>query len=235
NSTASGTGSTALGENSTASGLGTTALGQFSTASGAISTALGESSTASGERSTALGRSSTASGERSTALGYFSRATFSNSTAIGANSATTRDDQMVFGTATNTYTAPGITSGASRAAQTGPREIVTSDASGNLATDTPAGLGLATTTDTMMLRQDIDRNAEGVAMAMAMSGIPSILPVDATYGISANYGTFGGENAMAIGGAVTLTESLFFSGGGAIGMGGNGTSGGGRAGFTFIR
>ncbi|MEO8493925.1 MAG: hypothetical protein ABI614_02565 [Planctomycetota bacterium] len=149
---------------------------------------------------------------------------------------------MVCGTATNTYTAPGITSAASKATQTGPLEIVTSDADGNLASQTSAGLGLATTADTMMLQQGIDRNSQGidrntsgVAMAMAMSGIPNTLPADATYGISANWGTFGGENAMAIGGAVTVTDSVFFSGGGAFGPGNNGANGGSRAGFTFIR
>ena len=41
---------------------------------------------------------------------------------------------MAFGTAANSYTMPGITSLASRAAQSGPVEIVTSDANGNLAT-----------------------------------------------------------------------------------------------------
>src|SRR5437763_13503202 len=54
---------------------------------------------------------------------------------------------MAFGTASNTYVAPGITSTASKAAQSGPLEIVTSDASGHLATNTAAGLGLASLTD----------------------------------------------------------------------------------------
>ena len=44
---------------------------------------------------------------------------------------------MVFGTASNTYTAPGITSSASKAAQSGPTQIVTADAGGNLATTDP--------------------------------------------------------------------------------------------------
>jgi autotransporter adhesin len=42
---------------------------------------------------------------------------------------------------------PGITSAASAAAQTGPRQIVTSDSGGNLATATPAGLGLVSSAD----------------------------------------------------------------------------------------
>ena len=50
----------------------------------------------------------------------------------------------MFGTALSTYTMPGITSAASAAAQTGPTQIVTADAGGNLATTSVAGLGLAT-------------------------------------------------------------------------------------------
>jgi autotransporter adhesin len=40
---------------------------------------------------------------------------------------------MVFGTRSNTYVAPGITSAASLAAQSGPTSFVTTDASGHLA------------------------------------------------------------------------------------------------------
>jgi hypothetical protein len=131
---------------------------------------------------------------------------------------------MMFGTATNTYTAPGITSAASRSFQTGPRQIVTTDASGNLASDTPAGLGLAS-------QQDVGRNTEGVAMAMALSGIPTVLPTNTNYAISANWGGFAGENAIAIGGSARLTDNLFLNGGGAIGA--NQGNGGGQAGMTF--
>ena len=45
-------------------------------------------------------------------------------------------NEQVFGTAANTYTTPGITSGLSKARQTaGPLEVVTSDQAGHLATD----------------------------------------------------------------------------------------------------
>ena len=46
-------------------------------------------------------------------------------TAFGNGATTTRDNQQMLGTASNTYTAPGITSAASRAAQTGTTQIVT--------------------------------------------------------------------------------------------------------------
>ena len=133
---------------------------------------------------------------------------------------------MMFGTDTSTYTAPGITSAASRAAQTGPREIVTTDAGSNLASDTLGGLGLATV-------DQLGRTNQGVAMAMALSGIPTILPTDTTYAIAANWGTFDGENAVSVGGSARLIDNVFINGGGAIGTGGRSGNAGGRAGVTF--
>ena len=70
---------------------------------------------------------------------------------------------MMFGTAASLYAAPGITSAASRAAQSGPTQFVTSDAAGNLATAnfspqdiTSLGASVAT------LQQDLQR---GLAQA----------------------------------------------------------------------
>ena len=169
-----------------------------------------------------------ATGDFSTALGQNTTAAFANSTAIGRDAATTRDDQMMFGTATNTYTTRGITSAASRAAQTGPVEVVTSDAGGNLATSTAAGLGLAT-------MDQVDRNTEGVAMGLAMSRIPTVLPEDMGYAVSAGLGMFSGETALSFGGSMALTDNIFLNGGGAFGLGNsnNGSSGGASAGITF--
>jgi hypothetical protein len=132
---------------------------------------------------------------------------------------------MMFGSSWNTYTAPGITSAASRAAQAGPREIVTTDASGNLASDTPAGLGLAS-------QQDVSRNTEGVAMAMALSGIPSVLPRNTNYAVSTSWGNFRGENAVAVGGTARLSGNIFANGGVTLGTGAR-DSAGGRAAVTF--
>ena len=69
------------------------------------------------------------------AIGTDSEANFTNSAAFGTGATATRENQMVLGTASNTYSAPGIASDASRAAQSGPLEVVTSDGAGNLATD----------------------------------------------------------------------------------------------------
>ena len=77
------------------------------------------------------------SGVGSTAIGEKGASTgsFTNATAIGNGAVATRDNQVVIGTASDTYTAPGITSAASRAAQSGPLQVVTTDANGNLASD----------------------------------------------------------------------------------------------------
>ena len=122
-------------------------------ATGEYATSLGVSS-ASGFASTALGEGATASGLNSTAIGTSSAAAYDGSTAIGYGAATTRANQMMLGTTTNTYTASGITSAASRAAQSGERQFVTTDSSGNLASDTAAGMGLATTSDVGALHKD---------------------------------------------------------------------------------
>ena len=268
-SSATAADSVAIGDGSVASGTSSTAVGHFSTAGGGISTALGDGSVASGVESIALGQGSTASGVQSIALGQGSTAAFGGSTAIGQGVSTTRANQMMLGTSANTYTAPGITSSTSRAAQSGSLQIMTTDSTGNLASDTMANLDIASATTvqtntnnistntsnistntgniaqntqdiqglqlaTEDLRQDIRQNTEGVAMAMALSGVPTILPKCTNYAISTNWGTFGGENAMAVGGSARLMDNVFLNGGGAFGTSGRGNSGGGRAGVTFV-
>ena len=59
-----------------------------------------------------------------------------------------------------------------------------------------------------------------------------VLPENANFAVSTNWGGFGSESALAIGGAARLTDNLYFSGGGAFASGGR-SSGGGRAGVTF--
>ena len=122
-------------------------------------------------------------------------AAFQSSTAIGANATTIRANQMAFGTATNTYTAAGITSAASKLTQSGPTQIVTSDGNGNLAT---------VNTSISDLQADIRNNSEGVAMALAMSGGPTILPECKMVAVSANVGGFEGEAAGAFSGVARL-------------------------------
>jgi len=88
NTTASGNNSTAMGSETTASGDVSTAMGGFTVASGSHSTAIGTGTIASGFVSTAMGGFNTASGENSTAIGNYCNASGDYSTAIGTGSYT---------------------------------------------------------------------------------------------------------------------------------------------------
>ncbi len=191
---------TAVGYEANASGTsaGNVATGIQANASGMGSgnIAIGALANASGDFSNnvAIGQSSTASAN-SVAIGSGASATFSNSAAFGSGATATRANQQVFGTATNTYTMAGITSATSKAAQSGPTQIVTSDASGNLATVSPAEIGLASSGDITAINtrlDDLDRRASkaftGVAMAFAMAGVPTLLPNE-KFAATINYGT----------------------------------------------
>lgn len=70
------------------------------------------------------------------AVGANSQALSNGGIAIGADVTATRENQVAIGTAAHTYTLAGINSEASKAAQTGSTYMVTSDATGNLATST---------------------------------------------------------------------------------------------------
>jgi trimeric autotransporter adhesin len=131
-----------------------------------------------GNAGVAFGDGTTATGPNSAALGVNANATFANSTAVGTGATTTRANQQSFGTAANTYTLAGITSGASKAAQSGPIQIVTSDANGNLAT-TPAS-SLVTTTDLSAVNAklaDLSGNIQvlkrGIAATAAIAYAPT--------------------------------------------------------------
>ena len=74
-------------------------------------------------------------GNFATAVGWRSNASHEGSSAFGAQATTTLANQMMFGTSTVTYVMPGLTSAASLARQGAIHGIVTTDASGNLASD----------------------------------------------------------------------------------------------------
>ena len=122
----------AVGNGALADGPGAIAIGQNAHASG--SQAIGNFSTAANGGS-AFGDNTTATGVNSTAVGNGATATPNGSAAFGQNAVATLTDQQVFGTAANTYTAPGITSPLSQSRQSGPLQLVTTDANGNLASD----------------------------------------------------------------------------------------------------
>ena len=113
-------------------------------------TAVGADAHAINSFTTAIGVSTEASGEGSTAVGAGAEAAGRLSTALGAGAVAVRDNQIVLGIgsvqddpatavdetrAASTYTLPGLPDDSASGLQSGPTELVTTDADGNLATD----------------------------------------------------------------------------------------------------
>ena len=161
----------------------------------------------------AVGQGATAGAVNATAVGQGATANNTGSTAIGAGATTNADNQLMFGTAGNTYQAPGITSSDSKASQTdGPIEVVTSDQSGHLATD--GGFIFKQLKDINNHLKDTDF---GVAMALAMSG--AFLPDHSQVALAANYGNFDGVSAFAASGVIRIVGDTVLTGGVGVGFG----------------
>jgi trimeric autotransporter adhesin len=215
---ASGTESFAYGLANSASGSGATAIGAFNTATGTsayaygtAATATGAYSSATGYAATATGAGSSASGAYSTAMGANTQANADGSVAIGTDSTgqgavANLPDEFVLGTKKQTYTAPGITSGLSQSRQSGPLEVVTSDANGHLATDNGAVFHQVN-----HLGNEVDRARSGIALAIAMAG-PD-LTGNERFGVSANWGNFDGENGFGMGFEGVLWNNFLTTGG----------------------
>ena len=130
----------------------------------------------------------------------------------------------------------GITSAASLAAQSGPTQVVTTDAAGHLAAASFSGADISAlqsnvaTLQTQMgtLQTQMRQAFEGTAIAIAMGG--SALPSDKRFAISTNWGTFRGQNAMSLGAQMRLNQYVVLNGGVAAGFAQGGV--GGRAGVT---
>lgn len=227
---------TATGALANASGAGSknTAIGSDAKAAGdgSNNVAIGNLANASsaGAQNTAVGANSAATGMNSSAYGSGAQAPFLNSAAFGTGATATRANQQVFGTASNTYTLPGLPSAASTAAQSGPTQLVTTDAAGNLGTISIPSIGTASATDLVVLSQKIRKAFTGVAMAFAVSGAPTVLPNE-KFVLSANWGTFQGENGAALSGAVRIYHNVQLQGSFAYGFREN--MAGGHAGLRF--
>jgi len=72
--------------------------------------------------------------------------------------------------------------------------------------------------------KEIDRNTQGIAIAMAMGGLS--LPDTKTFALGANLGFFDNKQALAVQGALRLTPFVSVSGGVGVGLDGDGTVGG---------
>jgi hypothetical protein len=217
------------GASAAASSLG---CGVNAAANGTSSLAVGNNA-AAGTNSVALGQNAQALGVGSTAIGEgASTGSFNNAMAIGNGAVATRDNQVVVGTASNTYTMPGITSAASRAAQVGPLQVVTSDANGNLATDGGALFNNINNLNQQIahIDQDLRRLDGGVAMAMALGGV--YLPEHQTVAVHANLGFYNGAQAFGIQGVGRINQTFTVNGGVAFDVSGRGNGVGGRIGMS---
>jgi trimeric autotransporter adhesin len=150
----------------------------------------------------------------------------------------------MFGTASNTYTMAGITSGASRTAQGAPTHLVTSNTGGDLAAHTFAELGLATTGDVAGLQTQINRLGrrdreltEGIAAVSALAQ-PIHLPGQ-HFAVRAGWGGYDDANAVGFSAAGVVASNLLSQGRGTLTLDGGlgfGTDEGevaGRAGATI--
>jgi hypothetical protein len=223
-----------VGDSAQALGGGSIAIGKGAVASGSIAIGVGAQAALGG---TAVGDGAVATGANSTAVGFGASATPHNSAAFGWPS------QQVFGTAANTYTMPGITSGASKAAQGAPTHIVTTNLTGDLAAHTPAELGLASTGQIGGLQQQInalgrrdEELADGIAISLALA--QPIFQPGQTFAMRVGWGNFDGANAIGVSAAGVLgrgywgpTSSVVLDGG--IGTGTSEGVVAGRAGLTF--
>lgn len=116
-----------------------------------------------------------ASGADSTAVGYGANAAYDNSTALGNGATTTRANQVAIGTGSNTYTMAGVASDASRAAQVGATQVLTTDAYGNIASaDVDLGQMKSDISSLKRTTDDIRKEERrGIATAMAMAATPT--------------------------------------------------------------
>lgn len=163
------------GANTSATATGAVAIGLRGTVTAVDGMAIGRDANVSGTGGVALGADSVAAGAGSSAVGYGAQAGYDNSTAVGSGAATTRANQVMIGTSSNTYSTPGITSAASRAAQSGPTQVVTSDAYGNLATaDVDINQMQSDISSLKKTTDDIRKESRrGIAAAMAMAATPT--------------------------------------------------------------
>ncbi|MEO8318822.1 MAG: hypothetical protein ABI561_10915, partial [Bradyrhizobium sp.] len=207
--TATGNAAIALGQGSSAIVAGTIALGQTANATAVNAIAVGTRSTASGFNSSAVGQNSTAAGSNATAIGTGATvaAAYDNSTALGASATVSASNQMVFGTSSQTYTAPGMNSELSRSRQEGLLGVVTSDTFGNLASDNGA------------LYKQVAAIKAGVAVGMALSD--PVLTGSQKFGVKLNSSTYSGvfgygfsAAGVLASGILTQTDRLTLSGAG---------------------
>jgi autotransporter adhesin len=149
-------------------------------ATGAKGTAIGVASKAAGANATALGADSAAEGDNATAVGTAASAGGSSATAIGQRQLREldgdrrqcrdhpRSTSSPLAPPANTYTMAGVTSDASRAAQSGPLQVVTDRQRRQSLRATQGFIFNTLTTSRDRIDKQGRKLSEGVAMAMAV-------------------------------------------------------------------
>jgi len=197
----------------------------------------------------AIGTNTKVQGNNSIALGSGAEAHQENSAAIGVGAIASRSNQIAIGTTSSTYTTPGITSAASRAAQTGATSFVTTDSNGNLANaaygpQDIAGLNssvnglqsqmnylaasvMGHTQDIAALRNSVQRGYEGTAVALATAG-GNYLQENQKFSITGKFGQFRGQTAFGGTAQARLSNNVVAHAGvgGGVRYGGVGAFGG---------
>lgn len=229
--------SVAIGYRATSSDgtFGTVSIGDHAQANSHFSTAVGTGARTEGYQATAIGGGAYAAHENSSAFGVTATTTRNNQIVLGTagNSYTNN--------AASTYTLAGLPAASSNAAQVGPLQMVTTDSAGNLGTaaipTTSGGGGISAAQAAAMrgdidkhtsqiagLQQDvnrafkqIDQTAQGVAIAVAMSGAPTLLPTE-QFAITGNWGQFDGRHAVGFNAAMRLNGNVSFNAGLGTGL-----------------
>lgn len=195
-------------------------------ATGRDAVAGGHGAAASGNGATAMGTGANAAGDGSVALGRNASATQAGSVAIGTGARTSRAGQVALGSGQSTYTMAGIASSASRAAQNGATEFITTDAAGNLAAsgygpgniaalegrvDALGGRVGALESSVGRLQREMRGAYQGTAIALALTG--AVLPAGKSFAVSTSFGTYRGETGFGASGVARISDNLFVSGG----------------------
>jgi len=187
---------------------------------------------AAGNDAMAAGYGARADGARATAIGTQAQASGEESVAIGAGAVASRPRQVAIGTAASTYSLPGLNSAASRAAQGGPTQVVTTDAAGNLAALPIDLAGLDQRIDGVVAhaREGRREARQGIAAAMAMTAaaMPS-RPGKTSW--SGNTATYKGEWAASFAVAHRLDVAIPVAINAGVSLAGN-SFGGARVGVS---
>jgi autotransporter adhesin len=160
----------------------------------------------------------------STALGRGAvvQAGATNSVAVGQGSVATAPNTVSFGSAGNERRLTNIAAGIA------PTDAVNVSQLNGLTAGMQSQIG-GLQTQVNGLQSQVTRANSGVAMAMAMGG--GFLPDNKRFAVATSYGTFSGQNAVALTGLARLSENIVLSGSAGYGMGADAERFGGRVGM----